>query len=153
LTDLGEISGHSPSSFPKYFLEVTMDAISIAAFTANVLTFQQTLDGLLSRFRDNTFFPPHCIIRAYLKESVDDFGEELSVRAILYNSAPEMAIARIGRHFDVDEEWMASTLYLNGKAASNLEEEEIAEKYKWLSRSYLHSEGYPPFEYEEAAAM
>jgi hypothetical protein len=72
LTDLGEISGHSPSSFPKYFLEVTMDAISTATFTANVVTFQQTLDGLLSRFRDNTFFPPHCIIRAYLKESEDE---------------------------------------------------------------------------------
>jgi hypothetical protein len=48
---------------------------------------------------------------------------------------------------------MASTLYLNGKAASHLEEEEIVEKYRWLGRSFLPSGGYPDFGYEEAAAM
>jgi hypothetical protein len=153
MTDLGEINGHRPSSFPRYVLDVDMDAIPAAEFSTNVFTFQQTLDGLVARSWNNTFLPLDCIIYAYLK-SEDDFADKISLRAILHNSAPEMAtIARIGRHLDHLEEWTASTLYLNGKVASNLEEEEIVEKYKWLGRSFLHSEGYPLFEYEEAAAM
>jgi hypothetical protein len=155
MAELGEIDSFGPSSVPRYFLEVFWcHELSAEEFSTQVMTFQQSLFGLVTRFGIETFLPSDYVISAGYKQEDDEFREDSSLHAILHNSAPEMAaIARIGSHADRDEEWTTSVLYLNGKAVSKMQEEEIVAKYEWLDRSFLHSGGYPLFGYEEAAVM